>query len=89
MKRCPDKNFGYIDLKSLFWTQSLFRRMGYRKHAASNGKVNVPEAVRKEVEVKFLYEIVNKVENYKIPLSLVFNLDQTSPKSALGSKSTQ
>lgn len=82
IKRYPDKNLRHIDLKNSFWTQSLFRRIGYKKRVVITGKVNVPEAVRKEIEVAFL---VSEFEKHKIPPSL----DQTPAKVVPGSKSTQ
>ena len=31
IERNPEMEFGCIDLKDSFWTQSLFRRMGFKK----------------------------------------------------------
>ena len=61
------------------WAQSLFRRMGFKK-AATTGKVIIPEGARRESELTFLHDIVQKVEEHNIPPSLVFNLDQTPSK---------
>lgn len=60
-----------------------------QKTCCNYRKNECPEAVRKEIEVAFLYEIVGKVEKHKIPPSLVINLDQTPAKVVPGSKSTQ
>ena len=35
---------------------------------------------REEIELVFFHEIVRKVERYKIPHSLILNLDQTPTK---------
>ena len=60
-----------------------------KKYVTITGKLNLPEAVRKEIEVSFLYEIASRVKKHKIPPSLVINLDQTPTKLVPGSKSTQ
>ena len=62
------------------WAQSLFRRMGFKKRSATTGKVIIPEGARKEAEILYLYDIVTKIEKYRIPSELVFNLDQTPSK---------
>ena len=79
---------GDIDLDSSSWAQSLFRRMGFTRRRKTTSKVDIPEAARKEIEYLFLYEIVNKVEKYKIPDSLVINLDQTPLKIVQCSNTT-
>lgn len=62
------------------WAQSFFHRMGFKKRSATTGKVIIPEGARKEAEILYLYDIVTKIENYRIPSELVFNLDQTPSK---------
>ena len=44
------------------------------------GEVRIPEGAQKEAELKFLHHIVNYVEKYRIPRSLIINFDQTPPK---------
>ena len=44
------------------------------------GKVEIPAGAKKEAELTFLHEIVNNVEKFQIPSSLVLNLDQTNSK---------
>ena len=68
--------------------QSLFRRMGFKKRAASTGKVIIPEGASRESELTFLHDIVQKVEEHNIPPSLVFNLDQTPSKYIQSSRYT-
>ena len=87
--RHSNMDLGCIDLKNSYWTQSLFRRMGFRKRTATTGKVAFPKAVQKEIEISFFHEIVQKIEIHKIPLSLVLNLDQTPTKFVPGSSCTQ
>ena len=71
---------GEIDIESSSWAQSLFRRMGYVRRRKTSSKVDILDAVRKEIEYVFLYEIVNRVEKHEIPKSLIINLDQTPVK---------
>jgi len=70
------------------WAQSLFRRMGFKKRSATTGKVKIPDGARKEAELVFLHDIVNKVEMHDIPRELVFNLDQTPSKYIQSSRYT-
>ena len=44
---------------------------------AKTGKVQISEEVRKEMEMTYFHSIVSRIENKKIPKSLVINLDQT------------
>jgi len=87
IKKYPGE-VGNIDLEFSSWAQSLFRRMGFTRRRKTSSKVDIPEAARKEIEYLFLHEIVNKVEKYQIPESLVINLDQTPLKIVQCSNST-
>lgn len=51
--------------------------MGFVRRTATTGKVEIPEEARKKTELTFLHKIVYKVKEFKIPLSLILNLDQT------------
>ena len=53
------------------WAQSLFRRMGFVRRMVG---------AQKEAELKFLHQIVNQVEKYQIPPSLISNFDQIPSK---------
>ena len=46
----------------------------------TTGKLHIPVGALKEVVLKFLYQIVNYIENYRIPRSLIVNFDQTPTK---------
>ena len=48
IRRYPDKNLRHDDLKNSFWTQSLFRRIGYKKLVAITGKMNVQKLFEKK-----------------------------------------
>ena len=62
------------------WAQSLFRRMGFVRHIKTTGKVHISVGAQKEAELKFCHQIVNQVEKYKIPPSLIIKFDQISSK---------
>ena len=60
--------------------QSLFKRMGFVRRMATVAKIPVPDKARKEIELVFVYKIVQKVEKHNIPHSLIINADQTPSK---------
>ena len=62
--------------------------MGFVRRAATTGKVEIPVGAKKEAELTFLHEIVNNVEKFQIPSSLVLNLDQTNSKCVSIGKTT-
>ena len=53
--------------------------MGFRRRAATTGKVEIPKSVREEIELSFFH----------VPDSLILNLDQTPTKFVPGSSRTQ
>ena len=69
-----------IDLNSSSWSRNLFQQMGLVKHQKTSLKVEISDAVRKEIEFLFHYKIVTYVEKFKIPHTLALNLDQTPLK---------
>ena len=44
-----------LDLKRLFWAQSWFQRMGYKKLTVTTRKVKVPEKVLEEIKISFFW----------------------------------
>ena len=46
----------------------------------TTGKLRISVGAQKEAVLKFLYQIVNYIENYRIPRSLIVNFDQTPTK---------
>ena len=62
----------------------IIQENGFKKRAGTTSKVAIPQAVREEIELVFLHEIAYKAEKYKIPHSLILNLDQTPTKFAPG-----
>ena len=67
---------------------SMFRRMHFVRRTATTSKVEIPEGAKKEAELTFLHRTVSTVEKYKIPNSMILNLDQTSLKYAPCSRQT-
>ena len=62
--------------------------MGFVRRAGTTGKIEIPAFAKKEVELTFLHAIVNNVEKFQIPTSLVLNLDQTNSKYVSMGKTT-
>ena len=62
--------------------------MGYVRRAGTTAKVPITDDLKKEIELVYLHGIVNIIEKYNIPPSLVLNLDQTPSKFVPGSRST-
>ena len=60
--------------------ESLFRRMSYKRRFGTTSKVPIPDKARNEIELIFMHKIVQKVEKYNIPHSLILNADQTPSK---------
>ena len=56
---------------------NLFRRTEFVRQFGTAGKVEIPKSLRKEIEKPYLHAIIRKIEDNKIPHSLVLNLDQT------------
>ena len=49
--------------------------MGFAPRNFTSAKVDIPDKARKDIEYQYHYEIVSKVERFKIPKTLVTNLD--------------
>ena len=49
----------------------------------------VINVLKEEIVLMFHYDIVSKVKTFKIPTSLIINLDEITSKIVPGSKSTQ
>ena len=62
--------------------------MKFTQRVATTAKVPIPEKTREEIELVFMHRIVQKVEKYSIPPSLIINIDQTPTKYVPVSKST-
>lgn len=62
--------------------------MGFKRHAASTRKVEVPDAVKEGLGFSFYYDIMQKVTRHNIPPLMTMNLDQISSGFVAGSKAT-
>ena len=51
--------------------------MGFVCRIKTTGKVYIPVGAQKKAELKFLHRVVNQVEKYQIPPSLIISFDQT------------
>ena len=87
MKRYLDM-VGNIDIENSHWTQSSFYRIGFKRRKATASKPHIPEGARKGTELMFLYSVVEKVEEYSIPHSLILNFDKTPSKFVSTSSTT-
>ena len=62
--------------------------MGYVRRLATTGKVEISEKLKAEIETVCLYGIVQKINEHKIPSSMIINLDQTPLKFVPGRNKT-
>ena len=62
------------------WERSLLQSIGFRRQAATTGKVEIPESAKKEAGLQHHYCITSIAEKHNIPESLVINSDQTTSK---------
>ena len=58
------------------------------RRAGTTAKVPITDDLKKEIELTYLHGIVNVIEKYSIPPSLVLNLDQIPSKFVPGLRST-
>ena len=82
LKRSGKKELEVIDLDSRRWVKSLFRQMHFVRRTATTSKVEIPKGAKKEPKLTLLHRIASTVEKYRIPISMILNLDQTSLKYA-------
>ena len=78
----------HLSIEDSSWSKSLFKRMGYVRRLATTGKVEISEKLKAEIETAYLYGIVQKINEHKIPSSMVINLDQTPSKFVPGCNKT-
>ena len=58
--------------------------MGYVQRLATTGKVEISEKLKAEIERVYSYGIVQKINEHKIPSSMIINLDETPSKFVRG-----
>ena len=78
----------HLSIEDSSWSKSLFKRMGYVRRLATTGKVEISEKLKAEIETAYLYGIVQKINEHKIPSSVVSNLDQIPSKFVPGCNKT-
>ena len=66
----------------------MVKRMGYVRRLATTGKVEISEKLKAELETAYLYGIVQKIKEHKIPSSMIISLDQTPSKFVPGCNKT-
>ena len=54
--------------------------MSFKKCPATTGKEIITEDAQKGAKMIYLYDVVTKIETYKIPHQLIFDMDQTPLK---------
>ena len=81
MIRYPNE-VGKINLNDSEYGKSVLQRMNYTRQKGTISKVALPDDICKENEFLFHHQIVEKVERYNIPNSLILNIDQTLSKYA-------
>ena len=74
------KEIGKINLNNSEYGKSVLQRMNYTRRKGTTSKVALPDGIRKENELLFYHQIVEKVEHYDLPDSLILNFDQTPSK---------
>ena len=79
MIRYPSE-VGKINLNDSEYGKSVLQRINYTRRKETTSKVALPDGIRKEIELLFHHRIVEKVERYDIPDSLILNFDQTPSK---------
>ena len=78
----------HLSIEDSSWSKSLFKRMGYVRRLATTGKVEVSEKLKAEIETAYVYGIVQKINEHKIPSSMLITLDQTPSKFVPGCNKT-
>ena len=78
----------HLNIEESSYSKGLCTRMGYVRRLATNGKVEMSEKLKAEVETVYLYGIVQKVKEHKIPSSMIINLHQTPSKFVPGCNKT-
>ena len=79
MIRYPSK-VGKINLNDSEYGVSYKEWITQDGRKETTSKVALPDGIRRENELLFHYQIVEKVECYDIPNSLILNFDQTPSK---------
>ena len=71
-----------IDIENTSWSRSLMQRAGWSRRKETTGKPPLPKGAVEEAGIIFHHRIAKLVEKYKIPPSMIINIDQTPMKYA-------
>ena len=88
IEQSKEEHLKSICLENTEWARSLFRRMGFVRRAATTGRSKMPDRAIKEAGFIFHHSIVQIVDRYQIPPSLIMNFDQAPLKYAPVSSQT-
>ena len=76
----------YLDSSSS--AKRLFRKIDSKKHMKTTSKIEIPDGVKKEAQIFYLYDIVSLVDDHNSSDSLILNLDQMKLKYILSANYT-
>ena len=88
MEKSTYEYLKWINLISITWTQSVFRRMGFARRMRSTDKLEIPDWAVMEVKLLFQHQIASLVEEHNILPSLIMKFDQTPRNNGSVSNST-
>ena len=80
IEKSDDEHLKLIDLVRFFLGKKSFSPYGFCKESCNYLETGDTDGARKEAALLFYHEIVSKAERYKIPYSLILNIDQTPTK---------
>ena len=88
VERHPEQELNHVQFQACTCPRNLFHHMGFVRRTWTIGKVGISAGAKKEVRLTFLHEIINNVEKFQIPSSLVLNLEQNNSKHVSMGKKT-
>ena len=63
----------HLSIEEPSWSKSFFKRMGYVRRLETAGKVKISEKLKEEIETVYLYDIVQNINQHRIPSSIKIN----------------
>ena len=70
------------------WGRSILQRLRFQRRVATSGKLEIPEAAKKDARRQHHFRIVNIIEKHNIPESLRLNSNQTPSKCVTVGRTT-
>ena len=77
---CYRNEVGKINFNGSEYGKSFLQRINYTRRKGNTSKVALPDGIREENELLYHHQIVEKVECYDIPDSIILSFDQTPSK---------